>query len=819
MNALGYVRQDLEYAWRGLRRSPAFALIVTLTLATGIGANAAVISVIDTAFFRKLPVPNPERVVVISSGDTRDGARRGGISMSSFPDYLDLRGRVQGVTGLAAYAMTSLKLGDELAGTEVWGALVTATYFDLLGAHPARGRFLAADEDQPQGAHPVVVISHALWKSRFDLDEHIVGRQLTIGFARFTIIGVAPAGFNGTQAEGRTDLWLPYTMQKEATGEFVYKNRDARLAFIIGRLAPGVTLPQVQMSLDHAALDLRATYPELDGSLRLSVQRHDRLVPIEQAPYALATFLLVWAMVVLLHLVACSNVASLMLARAAARRQELGIRLCLGAPRGRILVHTLAEPALLALFGAAGGLLVARWLTLLVTRMWFMSAMDPGLDVRVVAIVALTAAATMLAFGLFPAREAARSDPLVMLGGTSGLRLAGRRGDATPLLVAGQVAVSLVLLANASVLLRTFERQARGDPGFDASHLAFVSVTLREQKGFQRDWAPLAEMARRVAGLPGVARVAASVGVPLFRAGSLEEVLVAGHEYQGSESQRLFVQIVGPGYFATIGASMLAGREFDANHRGGAGPTWSGFDAVIVNEAMARRYWPGKNPIGEHVAFRHQGAAMVVGVVRDIHDVSLSAITPRAYFPLLEWRMNPGFELMVRTTGDPAALRNMLRSVVASSPLQIEPPVVRTMGDVMDDAVAVSRVAGIGLAIAAAVALLLTTIGLYGLVASWAAQRTHEIGIRLALGAQAGDVHWLLLGGAGRLVGIGAVVGIAAVAGLIRMERGWWGPSITLESLPLIVAVLVLASAAGVAAYLPSRRAATLDPGAVLHSM
>ena len=345
--------RDLRYAWRGLRHSPGYALIVTLTLAIGIGANAAVISVIDRAFFRKLPVPHPERVVVISSGDVRDRARRSGIESSSFPDYRDLQTRIAGLDGLTAYAMAGLKLGDELAGTEAWSALVAANYFSVLGVRAARGRFIAPDEDQPPGAHPVVVISDAMWKSRFARDEHIVGRQLTVGTVRFTIIGVAPPGFTGVQAEGRTDLWLPYTMQSQAMGsDYLYGNRDARLAFIVGRLAPSGTLAQVQMSLDRAASDLRATYPDLDGSLRLYVRRHDRLVPIEQAPFALVSFLLIWAMVVLLHLVACSNVTSLILARAAAKRQELGIRLCLGASPRRIVMQSLTEPGLLALLGA-----------------------------------------------------------------------------------------------------------------------------------------------------------------------------------------------------------------------------------------------------------------------------------------------------------------------------------------------------------------------------------------------------------------------------------------------------------------------------------
>jgi len=405
---------------------------------------------------------------------------------------------------------------------------------------------------------------------------------------------------------------------------------------------------------------------------------------------------------------------------------------------------------------------------------------------------------------------------MAMLGGTSGPRLAGRRGDATPLLVAGQVAVSLVLLANAAVLLRTFERQARGDPGFDARHLAVVSVALHDRRQLRRDWTPLGEMTARIARLPGVTGVAAANGAPLYRAGWLDEVLVAGHEYADGESRMLSVQTIGPGYFATIGARLVAGREFDATDRGAASGS-QGFGAVVVNQALARRYWPGRDPIGRSVAFRHQGTATVIGVVRDVRDISLSAITPRAYFPLLEWRMNPGFEVLVRTSGDPAALVGPLRAAAAAAALPIEPPSARTMGEIVADALAAPRAGGVGLTIAALVALLLTTVGLYGLMATWVAQRTREIGIRLALGARAGDVHRLVLGGAGRLVGAGALAGLAAAAGVIRIERGWWGPSLALEVPPLLVAVAILAAAAGLAAYLPSRRAAALDPAEMLH--
>jgi len=806
--------RDLLYAWRGLRRTPSFAIVVAFTLAIGIGANAAVISVIDAAYLRKLPVSSPERIFAIFSGDVHNRARRPNIGWNSFPDYLDLRARVQGVDGLAAYSMEMLPLGDTLSGSSVWSALVSGNYFDVLGVHPALGRFIRPDEEEPRGAHPVAVISNAFWKSRFASDEHVVGRELAIGKGRFTIIGVASPGFTGTHPEGRTDLWMPYTMFAEATGrEYLFDNRDARRTAIIGRLAPAASLVQVQASLDRAANDLKTTYPEIDGSLTLRAAKHERLVTFEQAPDALASFLLVWAMIALLHLVACSNIASLMLARAAARRREVGIRICLGASRGRIAMQSLAEPALLAFLGAAGGVMIAHWLTVLITQMQFMSAMDPGLDIRVFGIVALITVATVLEFGLVPALGASRRDPLAMLRGSSGARVAGTRDRAGPLLVVAQVAVSLILLANAATLLRTFERQSGGMLGFDASHLLVVSVTPKSGSTQTNDWASrIRDIMALASSVPGVSEVAVSSGAPLLPGGFYDEVVVAGHQYAEGDSRAVSGQNIGPGYFATLGATLVRGREFNDKDRvGDPRAKFQGFDAVVVNEAMARRFWPGEDPIGKQVSYRHLGSATVVGVVRDMHDVSLSTIIPRVFFPLLELPATPRFVVIARTTADPTTSRLLLRSLIASSSPSSETS-IHTMGELLEGALSLSRIGSLGLGACAGIALLLTAIGLYGLVASWSAERRGEIGIRLALGAQPWQVHRLLVGGVGRLILLGTIIGLGGAVAMIHVEKSLYGPSIAFEAWPLVAAVLVLSAAAAMAAYIPSRRATRIDP-------
>jgi predicted permease len=545
-----------------------------------------------------------------------------------------------------------------------------------------------------------------------------------------------------------------------------------------------------------------------------------RLVNIEDVPFAFATMVLFWAMIALLHVVACSNVASLVLARAAARRRELGVRLCLGASRRNIVLHALAEPALLAIAGATGGVVIARWLTLLITRMQFMSAMDSGLDSRVLAIVALTAGATVLVFGLAPALEASRPDPLTTLRGLSSARAVGRGRDAGPLLVVLQVALSVILLANAAILTRTFERELTRDPGFDAAHLAVASIELRGTRSQWNDLDPsLDAMLARISALHGVRGAAIATGAPLVRAaGWFDELVIAGHHYTEDESRNVSMQVIGPGYFATIGAKLARGREFTARDRARGTDAAGWFDAVVVNEAMVRRFWPNEDPLGKQVAFRHRGAATVVGVVRDFHDLTLSAVPPRAYFPILEWRIWPKFEVMVQTTDDPAALAPVLRAAIASSTMPIQPPLVRSMPDLLSDSLELPRDGGIALGICASIALLLTSIGLYGLVSTLSEQRRKEIGIRLALGAHSMHIHKLMLGGVGRLVCIGALVGMCGAVAFVRIERGLWGPSIELEALPIVLSLALLGMIVAVAAYVPSRRATMRDPAEVLRT-
>ena len=805
---------EFRRATRAILRAPVFATSAVLLLTFGIGTNAAVLSVVDAAFFRPLPVPNPEQIIEAWGGDSRDGSMQILRSLS-FPDYLEIRDRIRGVPDLAAYAMMTLPLGDSLAGSSAYSAFVSGNYFRVLEVHAAMGRTLAPDEEQPVGAHPVVVVSDAFWKARLGASPDAVGWQITIGSQRFTVVGVMPQGFTGTQGEGRTDLWLPYTMQGQTgSGSYVYGWRDARVARLLGRMAQGATLAEVRGGFDAAARDLAATYPEADARLRFRVMVHDRLVPIQQAPQALSSMLTVWVMVALLHLVVCSNIASVMFARAAAKKRDIGIRLCLGASRFRVTVTALTEPAVLALLGGVGGLFLAQWLVSLVTGMQFLSAFNFGLDWRAVTIALSLAALSVVESGLAPARAAARGDPMIALRGPRPGR--GHRGAMGPVML--QVGLSAVLLINASTLVLAYQRQVSGDPGYDAPHLLVGSFTATPEQRLT-DWVPGAgDLLQRLAAVPGVAHVAFASSAPLGHGNGFEEVEVKGHEYVAGESRNVSIQMIGPEYFATIGAPLLRGREFTADDRR-RGDGSAGFDAVIVNESMARHFWPGLDPIGRQVSFRRRGAATVVGVVRDIHDVKPAQAYARMYFPLLQWRLYPAFDVIVRTSGSPDAVKASVRSIAASTTLPVTPPVVRNMPGIIRDAESLQRVGSVGLSACALAAILLTAIGLYGLVSTWGAERRGELGIRMALGARAGQLQQMLVFSTGRLVALGGAAGAAGAMVLLRLEQSWWGSSFAFQLLPFAAAIAIITLIALVAAYIPSRRATRVDPADVLRQM
>jgi predicted permease len=804
--------RDLRQASRRLARSPAFVVVVVATMAIGIAANATVIGIIDVAYLRTIPVPHPAQIVRVHCGDSTTHERRQ-TSRCSFPEVRDLQQRTRGLDGLAGYTMANTKLAGDLSGLEVYTAFVSEQYFSVLGVRPARGQFITPDQVSVTEPRQVAVLSDALWRSAFGADPNVVGRTFSIGPERstFTVIGVAPAGWSGIHPEGRTDLWLPYTTKRLAGGSDPYEQRDARVIWteLVGRLSAGASLAEVQGSLDGAARDLAARYPQTNAKTFYRTTRSSRLVPAENAMQGLSVFVIAWLMIALLHLVACSNVVSVLLARSMARRRELGIRLCLGASRARIIALSLAEPFLLALAASVAGLVLTRWFTSLLMQMWFLSAMDRGLDIRVVLVVAGVAAATALLVGLMPALASADRDPMDVLRSSAPGGPARSGGPLIPV----QVALSLVLLAQAMLLVGKYRRESDVALGYESSGLVTAHISVSARRGsFPADWRNAYSAATtRAATVAGVMSVAATGNAPLKFGGWFEPIVVGDEP----ADDRTPIAIVSPAYFRAIGATLASGREFTSAESYGPDRRLGTFDAAVVNETFARRHWPNGDAVGKSVRFR-KGTATVIGVVRDLRDVTLGHATPRVYFPLLEWAV-PQFDLVARVRGDPTAAAARLRGALATLPA-IDPPLVRTIDDLRGDQLLLSRVLGFVLSACAGIAVLLTAIGLYGAVAMWAATRRTEVGIRLALGAPARHVYQLLLSGAAKLATAGAVGGVLAASLLVWLERSRYGPSLAFDPSALVAGLLVVAAATILAAWIPARRASRVSPADVLRS-
>lgn len=804
-----HVIQDLRYAWRGLVRSPAFASIVVLTMAIGVGANSTVLGFIDTLFFRKLPVPQPERIVRVQCGDSTTNRRL--FSQCSFPEWQDLSTAVRGLDGLAAFAADRVKLGGELSGLTPDVTFVSGNYFAVLALTPQRGRFISPDEVTDAVTAPVVVVSDWMWRHTFRTDPQITGRRITIGHAVVTIIGVAPAWFSGTTTQQRTDLWIPYTLQAALTGEDVFGHRDATVIMspLIGRLRKGATLAEVQASLSDAALVATAPFPGTKGRPFYKAAQYAELIPLNvESSYAFATALAVWMVVALVHLIACSNIASLMLARLATRQREIGIRLSLGASRSRVVTQYLAEPVLLAMLGAAGGLLVTYWLTGLATQMWFISGLGRGVDLRTVVICAGLAAGTALSVGLTPALTYARRSPLEAIRGTSatGKRQAGSMGS----IIVSQVSLSLVLVAQALLLVGKYRNERAVELGYEGKNLIAATVHLntnRQVTSLKALWATtLAQSLERATAVPGTRAVSWTASPPLAIGTTSGDLEVAGYEYGLNEPRQTPWLAVGPGYFSTIGTEFVAGREFTAADAGG-------FTLAIVNESFARRYWKGADALGRSIRYRRQSAT-VIGVVRDTRDVMLSTTVPRVYFPAF-WASAVSFTVVARLSGDPDVAAATLRTALASLP-ETDPPVVRTIESLRADQLQVPLTLGYLLSACAGVALLLTGIGLYGTISMWATARRSEMGMRLALGATARHIYSAFARGAGRYVGFGAALGVAASVALVQVERAQWGRSLQFDIMSVSLAVAAFGLMTMISAGIPARRASRMSPSEIL---
>ncbi len=802
--------RDVRYALRQLARSPGFTAVAVLTLSIGIGANTAIFSVVNDLLLRPpAHVVEPERIVSIWTSDF-SGPPYG---TSSYPDYEAFREQRDVMADVAAFGLVAGNLVEAEETVRLKIEQVTPNYFDVLGVRAAQGRLLVPGEADERA--PVVVLGHALWRNRFGADPAVVGRTVRINSGTFTIVGVAPEGFEGGQrAFGGVDAWVPL---EALAGAGVSRRavRGARSLTVLGRLQPGVSLEQARARYAVVASQLLAAYPEEwrdvtnRGRAITILPESESRVPPELRGFVVGFLGLLLAGFSLVLLICCVNVANLLLARGAARVRDVAIRVSLGAPRARLVRQLMTESVALAALGCGGAIIVtyAAAGALAGFRPPGDLTLEVGVDWRVLGF-ALAAAVTAAAiFGLAPALN------LTRLGASAALKdgaLAGvgkRRFGLRGALIAAQVSVSLVLLVGAGLFLRSLQQAATVDPGFDADDVVVASFDLRTQ-GYteQRGRAFFSELTERIAGLPDVQAVTLAMKVPLSGDSGRRRAGVEGYEPQVGEDMEFNFNVVGPEYFEVMRVPLVSGRGFTATDREG-GP-----QVAVVNEAFAARYWPGQDPLGKRLtSFSGATSIEVVGIARDgKYQMLTEAPLPYVYRPFLQDYEE--MTLHVRLARDADAFLPLLRSEIRA--VDGELPILRlaSMRSEMAFATFPQRVAATLLGACAGLALLLAAVGLYGVVAYAVSQRTREIGIRMALGASRHAVVRMVLRGSMKVVAIGLAIGLALALAAGRAIESFLGDVSSADPIALVAGPLVLIACALVASWLPARRAARIDP-------
>ena len=817
--------REMKFAFRALRKQPAFTAVVILTLGLGIGANTAIFSLLDQVLLRRLPVRDPQQLVLLDGPGPFQG-RTFNRQTFSYPMYRDFRDRTEvfsGVFGRMATAVTSTYAGQT---ERVNAELVTGNFFDVLGVRPALGRVLSASDDGAPGAHPVAVLGYGYWTRRFGGDPSILNQTISLNGHPMTIVGVSARGFDGVQVGAPPDVMVPVTMKAQMTPTWDdLENRRSRWLTVMARLAPGVTREraEAQMNVVYRQI-LEAEAAALPTTASQSfrqrfVAKHLDVLPGARGLSDLRSqfntpLVVLMCMVGVVLLIACANIANLLLARAASRQREVSIRLALGAGRGRIVSQQLAESAVLAAAGTGVGLLLATW-----TGSFLLAALPgeggsrglhAGPDARVIAFALALAVVTALIFSIMPSLHATRTSVSGALKDEAGsVAGGGRQARMRSALVIAQVALSMVLLSGAALFARSLFNLRSVDPGFAVDRLVAFSIDP-SLSGYDtaRSRTLFARLQTELSTLPGVRSVAMAEIGPLTGSNWSMTVKVDGYAAKENEDLNPSVDGIAPGYFSTLGVPLIAGREFTPADDHGAPRV------AVVNETMARYFFGSSNPLGRRFGFGRDRATdiEIVGVVKDTRSQDLR--TEPVRFVYIPYSQDPNLgplTFYVRAAGaqSPAtAIREAVQRVDPSLPMYD----MKTMATQVDESLFIDRkVAALSVAFGA-LATLLAAIGLYGVISYAVARRTREIGIRMALGAERRRVLWLVLREAAALAGIGIAAGLLAAVLLVRyVQAQLYGLSAT-DPRTLFAAAIVLAVIALVAGYVPARRATAIDP-------
>jgi len=798
---MGTLVQDLLFGARILVKKPGFTWIAVMTLALGIGANSGVFSVVNAVLLRPLPYPEPERLIRLWESNPGRGWPE---FPAAAPNFEDWRKQQSVCEQLAAYEFTTFNLTGDGEPQRVAALGVTATLFPALGILPALGRNFLSEEERA-GGNRVAILSDGLWHRRFGADPNLIGRQIQLNGQSYTVVGVMPPRFQLTRG---TELWVPLVLDPA-----VYPWRADRSNHnlqVIGRLKPGVSLAQAQAAMETIARQLEQQYPKSNAGWGVRMRTfYDWIVP-EQIRRAMLVLL---AAVGLVLLIACANVANLLLARASTRQREMAIRAALGASRARIMRQLLTESLLLSTLGGLAGVLLALWGTDLIrasTALNLPRLDETRLDAQVLGFTFIVSLLTALIFGLAPAWQASKLDLNETLkeGGRSGS--GGARQQLRGALVIGEVALALVLLLGAGLMIRSLAHLQNVPLGFAPENALTMQVSLPTSK--YGEHAPVNffnQLLERLRVVPGVMDAAAVTQPPLSGSGGWAmEVTLEGREAAASDAKLSAATFaVTPRYFHTMGIPLLQGRDFTEQDRGGA-PL-----ALIVSEAFARRFWPNENPIGKR--FRpgtFDSFGTVVGVVGNVRQVSLdNEGGPAFYFSHGHIGM-PGLVVVVRTVAPPETLTAALRAQVHALDHDLPVYNVRAMEQFVSNAAGQPRFQTLLLGLFSAVALLLAAIGSYGVMAYAVTERTHEIGVRMALGAQASDVLRLVVRQGMMLSLVGVAIGLALAFGLTRFLRSLLYQVSPTDALTFALIPVLLIGVTLLACYVPARRATKVDP-------
>ena len=809
--------RDLRYAVRTMRKSPVFTAVAAVTLALGIGANTAVFTIINTLLLNPLPVEKISELAALNTTLTKKAAQSGDLQAISFLNLKDFRERTHAFSSVAGHSSPmAVTMIDKSEPHRVFMELVTGNYFTTLGLHPSFGRFFLPDEDSKPGEGAVVVLGYAAWQSRFGGAADIVGRTIKLNNVPLTIVGVGPKGFKGLYAVFGPDLWVPSMMAEQvlpAQQQKALSDRAMPLFTGIGRLVRGVTLPQAQAEMKIVTSDLEKAYPDANQGQSVTVR------PLREAAYGperqplMFGGALLMAIVVFVLLIACSNVANLLLSRAAVRRQEIAVRMALGAGRSRLIRQLLTESVLLGLLSGVLGFLFGysgcRVLSSLRPAEYAQNLADLRLDPAVFGFAFAVAILTGLIFGIVPALRSSRTSVSEVL--KEETRTVGRSRGRLSLantLLAGQVAVSLVLLVVAVLFLRSIQHEYTIDPGYQTKHLALFML-YPGQAGYDqaRTEQFYKQASERIAGAPGISSASWASNLPLWGRKQTGVVIEGQEQHKKSEEISAVVNTVDLNYFSTLGIPFYAGRDFTQDDRDISTPV------AIINDTMAVEYWPSQNPLGKRLQLPHGKEFLeIIGVVKTTNYQALGEPPqPCIYIPLRQ-NLSDSMILYVRTERDPstvlAAVQGEIRNLDPGLPLED----MRTGTKIIDQALWWSKIGVSLLGVFGLLALALASVGLYGIMAYSVNQRRREIGVRMALGAGQESVSLLVLrqGMAVVLSGVALGVGLAFLLGraLSRFLYGVSGSDlVSIGGASLILLVVAL-----VACYLPARSASRVDP-------